>query len=224
MASSDQLLDESGALAGLREKYDIAARTRTQLATITEDDPASSRPLAPEQARPPIESITFDQVYRGTAPLVLRSLRRLLPRELVADAVQDVYIIVARRLGEFEGRSKTSTWIYAIVLKVASDHRRARRRQERRVSALAAEPPPSTSSPEQHAERSSGVRLLHRVLADMQEELREVFVLADLEELPGSEIAIVLGLNPNTMYSRLRAARAEFNVLVRRAKAREGQR
>lgn len=151
-------------------------------------------------------------------------MRRLVPRDLVDDAVQDVYVTVARRLSEFEGRSKTSTWIYAIVLKVAADHRRTRRRQDRRLNALAAEPPPSTRSPEQQAERTTRVRLLHRVLDEMQEGLREVFVLADLEELPGAEIASVLGLNPNTMYSRLRSARAEFNVLVRRAHAREGQR
>jgi RNA polymerase sigma-70 factor, ECF subfamily len=180
--------------------------------------------LVSQEGAPPALALTFDQVYRETAPLVLRAMRRLVPRDLVDDAVQDVYLTVARRLSEFEGRSKTSTWIYAIVLKVASDHRRARRRQDRRVNALAAEPPPSTRSPEQHAERTTRVRLLHRVLEEMQEELREVLVLADLEELPGAEIASVLGLNPNTMYSRLRAARAEFNVLVRRAYAREGQR
>lgn len=176
-----------------------------------------------EVAQPAL-ALTFDQVYRETAPLVLRAMRRLVPRDLVDDAVQDVYVTVARRLSEFEGRSKTSTWIYAIVLKVASDHRRSRRRQDRRVNALAGEPPPSTRSPEQQADHTTKVRLLHRVLEEMQEELREVLVLADLEELPGAEIASVLGLNPNTMYSRLRAARAEFNVLVRRAHAREGQR
>ena len=150
-------------------------------------------------------------------------MRRLVPRDQVDDAVQDVFVTVARRLSEFEGRSKTSTWIYAIVLKVASEHRRARRRRERRAGALAAEPPPSTRSPEQLAARTTEVRLLHRVLNEMQEELREVFVLSDLEELPGAEIANLLGLNPNTTYSRLRAARAEFNVLVRRALAREGR-
>jgi RNA polymerase sigma-70 factor, ECF subfamily len=199
-------------------------RKKTEVATIIGDDPASSRSLVSQEVARPALAPTFDHVYRETAPLVLRAMRRLVPRDLVEDAVQDVYVTVARRLSEFEGRSKTSTWIYAIVLKVASDHRRARRRQDRRVNALAAEPPPSTRSPEQHADRTTRVRLLHRVLEEMQEELREVFVLADLEELPGAEIASVLGLNPNTMYSRLRAARAEFNVLVRRANAREGQR
>jgi RNA polymerase sigma-70 factor, ECF subfamily len=194
------------------------------VATIIGDDPASSRSLVSQGASAPTPALTFDDVYRETAPFVLRAMRRLVPRDLVDDAVQDVYVTVARRLPEFEGRSKMSTWIYSIVLKVASDQRRARRRQDRRVNALAAEPPASSRSPEQHAERTTRVRLLHRILDEMQEELREVFVLADLEELPGAEIATLLGLNPNTMYSRLRAARAEFNVLVRRAHAREGQR
>ena len=194
------------------------------MATIAEDDPAASKASSADEAQPPAEAFSFNEVYRDTAPLVLRAMRRLVPRDQVDDAVQDVFVTVARRLSEFEGRSKTSTWIYAIVLKVASEHRRARRRRERRAGALAAEPPPSTRSPEQLVQRTTEVRLLHRVLNEMQEELREVFVLADLEELPGAEIAQLLGLNPNTMDSRLRAARAEFNVLVRRALAREGRR
>ena len=193
------------------------------MATITQDDPVSSSAREPEAVRPAPEALRFEQVYGETAPIVLRAMRRLVPRDLVDDAVQEVFMTVARRLHEFEGRSKTSTWIYAIVLKVASDQRRSRRRQDRRVNALAAEPPASSRSPEQQANLRTGARLLHRVLDEMTDELREVFVLAELEEMPGPEIAALLGLNQNTASSRLRAARAEFNVLVRRAMAREGK-
>jgi RNA polymerase sigma-70 factor, ECF subfamily len=165
----------------------------------------------------------FERVYRETAPIVLRSLRRLVPPSAVDDAAQDVFLTVARRLADFEERSKATTWVYGIVLRVAADHRRSARRGERRHAAIAAEPPPSNRSPEQHAERRSNLRLLHRVLETMSDDLREVFVLAELEQLPGPEIATLLGLNGNTMHSRLRAARNEFNVLVRRERAREGK-
>ncbi len=164
----------------------------------------------------------FERIYQETAPIVVRSLRRLVPPSCVEDAAQDVFLTVARRLDDFQGRSKASTWVYGIVLRVASDHRRALRRGERRTTALAAEPPPSSRNPERQAEQASSLRMLHRVLGAMRDELREVFVLAELEQVPGPEIAQLLGLNANTMHSRLRAARSEFNVLVRRERAKEG--
>jgi len=181
-----------------------------------EDDEAPAGASLPSR----IDAARFERVYRETAPIVLRALRRLVPQSSVHDAAQDVFLVVARRLDDFEDRSKASTWVYGIVLRVAADYRRAQRRGERRQLALAAEPPPSSKNPEQRAEHASSVRLLHRVLGAMTDELREVFVLAELEQLPGPAIAALLGLNSNTMHSRLRAARGEFNVLVRRERAR----
>lgn len=183
------------------------------------DDDAPAAAALPDR----IDTARFERIYRETAPIVLRALRRLVPESSVNDAAQDVFLIVARRIDDFEDRSKASTWVYGIVLRVASDYRRTRRRGERREAALAAEPPPSSKNPEQRAVLASNVRLLHRVLDAMKDELREVFVLAELEQLPGPEISALLGLNGNTMHSRLRAARSEFNVLVRRERAREGQ-
>jgi RNA polymerase sigma-70 factor, ECF subfamily len=184
-----------------------------------DDDEAPARAASPGR----IDAIRFERIYRETAPIVLRALRRLVPPSCVDDAAQDVFLTVARRLDDFEERAKASTWVYGIVLRVAADHRRAERRGERRKTALSAEPPHSQRTPEQRAELASNVRMLHRVLDAMTDELREVFVLAELEQLPGPEISTLLGLNANTMHSRLRAARGEFNVLVRRERAREGQ-
>lgn len=173
------------------------------------------------QSTVPLDVVAFDRLYRETAPLVLRALRRLVPPAQVDDAAQDVFLTIARRLPEFQHRSKPSTWVYGIVLRVAADHRRRLLRTARRTQALAAEPPGSERSPESNAERSSRVRLLHRVLGSMRDDMRELLVLADLEQLPGPEIAELLGLNPNTMHARLRAARLEFNTLVQRARADE---
>jgi len=161
-----------------------------------------------------VDPLRFDAAYRETSALVLRALRRLLSEEDVDDAFQDVYVVVARRLGDFEGRSLVSTWVYGIVLRVAADHRRSRRRRMRREDALAAEPPPEpVSSPESAARAAEGRRILHRILEAMEDDLRDVFVLAEIEQVPGPEIATILELNPNTMHSRLRAARARFESL-----------
>src|SRR5262245_19722044 len=69
--------------------------------------------------------LSFKEVYDEHFRFVWRSLRRLgVPESDVADAVQDVFIVVHRRLGEFEGRSKVTTWLYGICYRVAHDRRR----------------------------------------------------------------------------------------------------
>ena len=70
--------------------------------------------------------MTFKEVYDENFRFVWRSLRRLGVREGdVPDAVQDIFLIVHRKLGEFEGRSKVTTWLFGICLRVARDRRRA---------------------------------------------------------------------------------------------------
>ncbi|MCA9576202.1 MAG: sigma-70 family RNA polymerase sigma factor [Polyangiales bacterium] len=175
--------------------------------TDPESDPSRRPP-------PDFDALRFDAVYRDTSAFVLRSLRRLVSEDAVDDAFQDVYLVVARRLGEFEGRAKLTTWVYGIVLRVAADHRRAEARRSRRLSAVAREPQPEPQhSPEQAARAAQGRRLLHRILDAMEDPLREVFVLVELEQVPGPEVAALLELNPNTMHSRLRSARARFEEL-----------
>ena len=54
----------------------------------------------------------------------------------------------------------------------------------------------------------------HRLLAGLDETKREVFILAELEGLTLAEISEALGVNQNTVASRLRAARREFEVAL----------
>src|SRR5262245_42381075 len=69
---------------------------------------------------------TFRQVYDEHFRFVWRSLRRLGVRESdTADATQEVFVIVHRRLAEFEGRSKMTTWLFGISMNVARDHRKS---------------------------------------------------------------------------------------------------
>jgi RNA polymerase sigma-70 factor (ECF subfamily) len=193
----------------------------------TEVDDEYERTIADEvRAQGPlrVDAVRFDAVYRETSPLVFRALRRLVPESCIDDAVQDVFLVVARRLDEFEGRSKASTWVYGIVLRVAADHRRAHKRRKRREQALAMEPEPEpVASPEAAHRDAEARRILHSILDAMDDELREVFVLTEIEQLPGPEIASLLGLNPNTMYSRLRTARAEFEAIMKRMRAMEAR-
>src|SRR5262245_17651468 len=79
-------------------------------------------------ARPSAASameVGFPEVYQQTAPFVWRLLRRLGVREAdVADMCQEVFVVVHRRLVDFDSSSSLRTWIYGICLRTASQYRR----------------------------------------------------------------------------------------------------
>lgn len=167
----------------------------------------------------------FDDVYRDHFAFVWRSAKRLGVREAsLDDVVQEVFVIVHRRLAEFEARSSLKTWLFGITLRVARDHRRSVARKNREGDGGQIDPDTlrsTTPGPSENIERSEAVRLLHALLDEMDDERREIFVMAELEQMTMPDIAATLGLNVNTAYARLRAARQAFEEGVARAKARD---
>jgi RNA polymerase sigma-70 factor (ECF subfamily) len=167
--------------------------------------------------RPPC----FREVYDGYFDFVWRTLRRMgVPLSQLDDAAQDVFLVVHRRLGDFEGRSSLKTWLFGIVLRIASDARRSAGR--RRTEPLSEQEPASVSmdTPAEATERAEAARLVRDLLEQLEEGKRAVFVLAELEQMTAPEIAEALGVNLNTVYSRLRAARREFVCALERHRAR----
>lgn len=168
---------------------------------------------------------SFDQVYEDNFEFVWRTVRRLgVPERSVDDAVQDTFIVVHRKLGEFEGRASLRSWLFGIARRVAKDHRRRVQRKERTDELPdGGVADPRGRSPMEQAAHNEAVALLHELLAAMPEAKREVFVLAELEQMSAPEIADALDVKLNTVYSRLRTAREEFNKAVERRRA-HGQR
>lgn len=164
---------------------------------------------------------SFPLVYEEHFDFVWRSARRLgVPKACVDDVVQDVFVTVYRRLGDFEGRSQLKTWILGILRHIISDMRRGQRRKP--TSELDHEPADGRGlSPQDAAVRSEGFKLLREALATLPDDQREVFVLAELEQLSSPEIASALDVNLNTVYSRLRAARQEFEAALKRLRSRD---
>ena len=80
----------------------------------------------------------------------------------------------------------------------------------------AADPP--ARRPDAVAETADAYRLLLKVLDTLDDDKREIFVLAELEQLPIPRVAELLGLKLNTAYSRLRLARAAFETALKRAR------
>jgi RNA polymerase sigma-70 factor (ECF subfamily) len=166
------------------------------------------------------------RVYDQHSRYVWRCLRSLGVRDAqLDDAVQDVFMVVSRRLAEFDGGARLSTWLYAIALRVARKYRdRARREQNALQSdATLAELAAASSHAEEDALRLERVALARHALEALDDDKREVFVLARVEQMSAPEIARVVGIPLNTVYSRLRAARCAFDAEVSRLKAAQGR-
>jgi len=178
-------------------------------------------PLLAESGEPPAPTalgVRFGALYREHFALAWRGLKRLgVPEAALEDAVQDVFLVLHRRLDEFEERSSLKTFLFGIVVRVAKDHRRARARYQRRISGFAEQlevnPSPSRT-PADEAERREANRILHAVLARLEDEQREVLVLVELEELPMRDAAEALGIRIRTCQRRLQAARAAFEAAL----------
>ena len=193
----------------------------TGRSTSTEADEASggSLPSAGDE-----RLFSFKEVYDAHFRFVWRSLRRLgVPESDVADAVQDVFIVVHRRLGEFEGRSKVTTWLYGICYRVAHDRRRLAHVRRRAVDddGELDNRADETVDVAADAERRQGLALLEAILDELPLEQRAVFTLFELDGLGGEAIAELLEIPLGTVYSRLRIAREQFKKTVARVQARD---
>jgi RNA polymerase sigma-70 factor, ECF subfamily len=175
----------------------------------------------------PEAEVDFAEVYRELFGFVWRSTRGLgVTPAAIDDVVQEIFMVVHRRLRDFEGRSSIRTWVSGIVLNVVRHHRRhlARKSPPRTGLEDPLEPDQQLSAqpdPLEGALMAENARKLQRLLDTLDDDKREVLVLAELEQLSIPEIAEALGINVNTAYSRLRLARERFELALKRDQARE---
>jgi RNA polymerase sigma-70 factor, ECF subfamily len=171
--------------------------------------------------------LPFESIYRQYFDFVWASVRRLgVSPPATDDVVQEVFMVIHSRLHTLEQPEALRSWIYGVVRRTVSGYHRSRRAREASGAALGAEPdlrrvPPT---PFDLTEQSDQVKLLWSLLEELDEPKREVFAMAELDELTVPEIAEILEIPLNTAYSRLRAARRAFeDALARRSAQHEGQ-
>ncbi len=139
------------------------------------------------------------------------------------DIVQEVFLVVRRRLRHFDGANPAG-WLYQITRRQVRDFRRRtwvkhifNRRRIEDPELL----PHATGEPAAALEVKEKQRILYTLLAKIPEDRRCAFVLFEIEGLSGEEIARVQGVPLNTVWSRLHHARREFFALAARYQARE---
>lgn len=165
---------------------------------------------------------SFDELYDQYFSFVWRMLRRLgVPPSSVPDAAQNVFMVVYRRHADLRGQELARSWLYGIVVRVAAAERRSARKNQS-VAGTELEQLADARARNADAEVELGQRLemLDRLLDTLSDEQREVLVLVELEQLTVPEISELLGVNQNTIYTRLRAARRNFALALSREQAK----
>lgn len=186
------------------------------------------RPAAdPARAAGPVLGARVEKLFHEYATRVYNLVRRMLGNEADAeDVTQEVFAQVVRKLPTFRGEAALATWLYRIAVNAALALRRKRATRTRHevpdvledflsdgrhgvpVRRWAATPDEIALNHEAHEVIEAAIRRLPEVY-------RDVYVLADVEELPNPEIAAALGLTVGAVKSRLHRAR----LLMRNALA-----
>lgn len=149
-----------------------------------------------------------EALYREHHRFVWRSLRRMgVPHDGLEDAAQEVFLVAARRLGEFEGRSSPKTWLFAISMGVSRNEHRARGRRDRRMRAIAHVQVSRDEGGSAVPDADARLALMD-LLMKLDEQQRAIVVLVELEGMTGQEAADALDLSLHGVYRRLRKARS----------------
>jgi len=177
------------------------------------------------EARP--SPVDFDTIYDQYFSFVWRMARRMGVRnDALDDICQEVFVVVHRRMGEFEGRSSLKTWIFGILHNIVLVHLRTlgRKSPAHRSAAPLVDPETlvdAAAGPYEQLSNAEASVIAQKILDQLDEDKRTVLVLVELEEMSVAEVAEAMATNVNTTHARLRAARKQFTQAVTRYRARE---
>lgn len=182
-----------------------------------------SRLSVPRPAAP-----TFTDIYAAEARWVWRALWRLgVPERDLEDVAHDVFVVVHRKLADYDPARPLRPWLFGICFRVALDRRRkasTTREQLARDDDAARGDDTAADVDDAIAviARKQRGALVQQALQSLPLEQRAVLVLHELEGLAVADCVGVLDAPLNTLYSRLRLARAAFARAIARLAPSDG--
>jgi RNA polymerase sigma-70 factor (ECF subfamily) len=163
-------------------------------------------------------------VYRHHARFVWLSLQRLgIHISDLDDVAQDVFVIVHKRLRTFDRRSRLTTWLFGICMRVAANYRRRRRWTfEVLLGGSDDQRPATLVAADEVLVRREQRELAERALNRLELAKRATFVMFELESLSCLEIAELMNVPVGTVYSRLHSARRQLEKTLSRDLRKRG--
>ncbi|WP_437671084.1 RNA polymerase sigma factor [Sorangium sp. So ce131] len=185
-----------------------------------EPDPALASAAAPP--RP-----SFEEVYSTLFSYVLRVLWRVgVPSRDLPDVAHEVFLVVHRRLGDYDPRFAMKSWVAGIASYTAMRHLQLARNQRElllRDDAGSMDIVDPGLDPEQRLAQADTQRIVRGLIQRIRTESnrRAIFVLYEIEHVAMRDIAEAFQISENAAWDRLRHARREFVAAVRRLSARD---
>jgi len=176
-------------------------------------------PMEMAGAAPAVAALTVDQIYRMHAADVARWISRLGgPGTDLEDLTQEVFALVQKHLGSYRGEAQITTWLFQIAANVVRAHRRRERwrsffgRSHDVADGTTGEGP--ASADDQIAQREAR-ELVYRALDRLKERYRTAIILFEIEDLPGEQVAELMGVSTANIWVLLHRARAELTEQIK---------
>lgn len=152
----------------------------------------------------------FDRHHEAIYRLVSRLLRTD-PSE-IDDLVQTTFLTVWHSAARFAGRGSVKSFLFGVAANTVRRHiRNTRRRRTLLASWL---PPVHAAAPDDAVAQAQQVGQLAAALDGLPHDLRVAYVLCDLEDIPGVEVARLLDIRPGTLWRRLHEARRALRSAI----------
>lgn len=157
----------------------------------------------------------LEALFREHNAFVFRCVRRMGVSAAEAEELtQEAYLVAYRKLADYTEQGSARAWLGQIARNITLRYIRGRRREDRRIESSKGLFDRPSPEPDEQLARNEGAVLLEQFIATLPEAQREVFCLADVEGLKAPEIAEMLDVNLNTIYSRGRLAREKFHAFL----------
>ncbi len=158
----------------------------------------------------------LEAVLAAVAPSIHRfGLRMCRNVHDAEDVLQDTLLNVAKHLGDFEGRSSLSSWVFALTRSACTRKRRGLKNQPPVSDEHLAEMQDRAPTPEAQAADQELAAALSTALDELQDDHREVILLRDVEGLSAQEAAGALEISVDALKSRLHRAREALRAALR---------
>ena len=128
------------------------------------------------------------------------------------DLLQEIFLLVYRKLPEFRGDSALGTWLYRLAMNRCLDHLKSR--QTRASGATTSLDEEAMPGPRLISDSGAKRIDLERAIARLPEGARAAFVLYDVEGFQHHEIATILGISEGTSKSQVHKARLKLRALL----------
>jgi RNA polymerase sigma-70 factor (ECF subfamily) len=162
-------------------------------------------------------ALDFSRLFESEFGYAWNSLRRLGVRPAdVEDQVHELFLRAHKHFEKLDLARPVRPWLYAFAVRVASEYRRAPRNR-RETPGPMDELRDSSPNVEEQVARAEVQAQVLMALESLDLDRAAVLVGVDIDGHSGPDMAHALGIPLNTVYSRLRLARADFKLAFGRA-------